>query len=303
MIYRVRHRTAYRYADTVMLSHHLLHVTPRATPAQVRMETRLEISPAPAEQPLRQTDYYGNEIAVFNLATPHDRFVVESTSLISVNPPATPDPTDTPAWTEVAKSIQENLEPSNYAVADFVGRHEFSDIIEQLRDYAAPSLLPDRPLLDAAMDLNQRIYKDFVYDPKATDVTTSVATVLQKRRGVCQDFAHLMIACLRSFGLPARYVSGYLRTLPPPGKPRLIGADQSHAWVSIFIPEAGWIDLDPTNACLAGGDHITLGWGRTYADVAPVRGVITGGGEHQLKVEVDVAPQDSDPAPPDELVA
>ncbi|WP_416898937.1 MAG: transglutaminase-like domain-containing protein [Minwuia sp.] len=147
------------------------------------------------------------------------------------------------------------------------------------------------------------MHRDFAYDPEATDVTTSVATVLEKRRGVCQDFTHLMIACMRALGLPARYVSGYLRTDPPPGKPKLIGADQSHAWVGVFIPGFGWADLDPTNDCVAAENHITLAWGRTYIDVAPVRGVIAGGGEHNLDVEVDVTPAESGPAPEDKLVA
>ena len=303
MIYRVRHRTTYDYAETVMLSHHLLHLTPRVRPHQLRLETRLAIRPEPEEQPQRRTDYFGNEVAIFDIAAPHDRFVVESSSLVSVETPSAPDPATTPPWPQIAAALLENRDPEQFQVADFIGRHEFSAIIGQLRDYAAESFTQDRPLLEAAMDLNRRIHEDFAYDPKATDVTTSVARVLEQRRGVCQDFAHLMIACLRSLGLPARYVSGYLRTDPPPGKPRLVGADQSHAWVGVHVPGFDWVDLDPTNDCLAGEDHITLAWGRNYADVAPVRGVISGGGEHRLKVEVDVAPADSDPAPGDRMVA
>jgi transglutaminase-like putative cysteine protease len=161
-----------------------------------------------------------------------------------------------------------------------------------LARYAAPSFAPGRPLLEAVLELNQRIHTDFAYDAEATSVATPLAEVLSQKRGVCQDFAHLMIGCLRAQGLAARYVSGYLLTTPPPGKPRLIGADATHAWVSVFVPELGWVDFDPTNDCLPDTDHITVAWGRDFSDVTPVRGVILGSGDQELEVKVTVMPSD-----------
>lgn len=303
MIYRVRHRTAYAYGDTVLLSHHMLHLTPRTTERQKRLETRLAIEPEPAGPVARRRDFYGNEVAIFELTTAHRRFVVESSSLVAVEPLDLPPAGATEPWQDIAADIMNNNDPRAYALSDFAGRNEHSQVAEQLRGYVRPSFPAGRPVLEAAHDLARRIHDDFDYVPGVTDVTTSVGAVLQKRRGVCQDFAHVMVAGLRVIGLPARYVSGYIRTEPPEGRERLIGADQSHAWVGVWMRGAGWIDLDPTNACFAGEDHITLAWGRTYADVAPVKGVLTGGGEHQLKVEVDVIPAETGPAEDSALVA
>ena len=159
------------------------------------------------------------------------------------------------------------------------------------REYAAPSFPLGRPLLEAMADLNRRIHQEFTYDPHFTTVATPLNQVLTEQRGVCQDFAHLAMACLRAWGLAARYVSGYLETLPPPGQPRLIGADASHAWLAVYVPGVGWAEFDPTNDCMPGEQHITLAWGRDYGDVAPLKGVMTGGGSHSLEVSVDVAPQ------------
>jgi transglutaminase-like putative cysteine protease len=159
-----------------------------------------------------------------------------------------------------------------------------------LRQLAEPSFTPGRPWLEAVLDLTKRIYTEFKYDPAATNVNTALDTVLRIKRGVCQDFAHLQIGCLRSMGLPARYVSGYLLTAPPPGQPKLVGSDASHAWTAAFSPEAGWIDFDPTNNIIPGIGHVTLAWGRDYGDVCPIKGVLVGGGQHRMRVAVDVAP-------------
>ena len=303
MIYRVRHKTAYAYGDTVLLSHHMLHLTPRSTDRQKRLETRLIIEPEPAGPVGRRRDYYGNDVAIFELTAAHRRFAVESSSLVAVEAPTLPAPEATEDWRNIAADIANNNDTRTYELIDFAGRNEHSQVVEALRDYVRPSFPEGRPILEAAHDLTCRIHEDFDYVPGSTDVTTSVASVMKERRGVCQDFAHFMIAGLRALGLPARYVSGYIRTVPPEGKERLVGADQSHAWVGVYMRDAGWIDLDPTNACFAGEDHITLAWGRTYADVSPVKGVLTGGGEHQLKVEVDVIPAETDPARDATLVA
>jgi transglutaminase-like putative cysteine protease len=163
----------------------------------------------------------------------------------------------------------------------------------ELQAYAAPSFPPGRPVLEAVRDLVTRIHQDFIYDATATEVSTPVATVLSARRGVCQDFAHVAIGCLRALGLAGRYVSGYLLTRPPPGRPRLVGADASHAWMATWVPRLGWVDFDPTNDLIAGQDHVTIAHGRDFSDVTPIRGIILGGGAHQLAVSVDVAPLDS----------
>lgn len=297
MKFRVRHRTTYRYGATVMLSHHMLHLTPRTTANQRLLEHRIDISPLPSDPPVRRQDYYGNEAVIFDIDEPHERFEVQATSLVAVEPPVLPVPGATAEWESVRERIAAGDEPAHHLVADFVARIDQPSTVRQLAEYVAPSFVPGRPILEAAFDLACRIKADFVYDPSATTVATPLATVLKQRRGVCQDFAHLMIAGLRVIGLPARYVSGYLMTRPPEGRPRLVGADQSHAWVAVFLPDHGWVDLDPTNAVMVGEEHVTLAWGRNFGDVVPVKGVITGGGEHMLGVEVDVAPVEP-PAPP-----
>lgn len=297
MRFRVSHRTTYRYGATVMLSHHLLHLTPRPTPNQRLLEHRIDISPLPSDPPVHRQDFYGNESVIFDIDAPHERFEVTATSVVVVDPPGIPAPDSTMAWEDVRDRVADGDDPAQHAVADFVARIDQPVTARQLAEYVAPSFLPGRPILAAAFDLACRINADFVYDPSATTVATPLATVLKQRRGVCQDFAHLMIAGLRVIGLPARYVSGYLMTRPPEGKPRLVGADQSHAWVGVFIPGHGWVDLDPTNAMLVGEEHVTLAWGRNFGDVVPVKGVITGGGEHLLSVEVDVAPVEVAAAP------
>jgi transglutaminase-like putative cysteine protease len=238
-------------------------------------------------------DSYGNITQYFEIEGKHEVLEVISRSLVEVLPSVHPDPSLTPRWEEVRDSCQlEKLTPGSEA-----GAFRFASPMVPLgvdfASYARSEFTPGRPVLEAVLGLTGRIFRDFKFDPRATDVSTPVSEVFKKRAGVCQDFAHLMLACLRSLGLPGRYVSGYLETAPPPGKVRLTGADASHAWVSVFCGEgAGWIDADPTNNLLPGERHITVAWGRDFSDVSPLRGVTLGAGGQRLAVAVDVIPVD-----------
>lgn len=291
MLYRIRHRTAYRYGSQVLVSQNLLHLTPRETLNQRCLESSILILPSPAVAPSSRTDIFGNIVQNFDLDIPHKRFEVTSTSRVAVLPPSVPDPDATPAWDAVPETMPTALDPEHHLLHACSARVEPQWLAMAIRDYAAASFPAGRPLLAAGLDLTQRMFRDFAYAPGTTTVSTPLSTVLRTRRGVCQDFARLLIAAFRSMGLPAGYVSGYLVTEPPKGQARLVGADQSHAWVRLHVPGWGWVDLDPTNGVLAGQGHITVAWGRGFRDVVPVKGVITGGGEHDLKVEVDVIPE------------
>ena len=212
-------------------------------------------------------------------------------STVTTSPASTPAPENTPPWESVASRLRNYTGPDDLSAYQYVFESPLIQMPPGVKDFARESFQPGTPVLEGALDLNRRIFTGFTYDKSATTVDTPIAQVLSNRKGVCQDFAHLFIACARSLGLAARYVSGYLETLPPPGKPKLIGADASHAWVSVFVPDFGWVDLDPTNNLIAGERHITLAWGRDYGDVTPVKGVVMGGGMHTLSVMGDVAPQ------------
>jgi transglutaminase-like putative cysteine protease len=283
MRYRIRHVTSYRYADAVSNSQHDLHLLPRELARQHCLSARLNIRPEPIVCRER-TDYFGNRATHVVLATPHSELVATADSLVEVMPASAIRAGEDLAWERTSQAIdahdlhaQEMSFPSPY-VRPF----------PQLRAYAQVSFTPGRPLLDACLDLMARIHSDFTYDPRATTIATPLEEVFKNRRGVCQDFAHLMIACLRGLELSARYVSGYLVTSPPPGKPRLQGADASHAWLSVYSSRFGFVDLDPTNDQMVGDAHITLALGRDFGDVTPLRGVIHGGGKHDLHVAVDV---------------
>ncbi len=236
-----------------------------------------------------QADFFGNRATYFTIEEPHDELKVKAVSRVAVAPAAPPDPAATPPWEAALASLELDRSPQGLEARQFVFDSPYVRASADLAHYAAPSFPPGRPLLDAALDLMRRIHADFRYDPRATTLSTPLREVLALRRGVCQDFAHLQIGCLRSLGLAARYVSGYLRTTPPPGRPRLVGADASHAWLSVWCPGFGWIDLDPTNAQIPSEGHILLAWGRDYDDVSPIKGVNLGGGRHSMTVEVDVA--------------
>ena len=287
MKYRVSHQTTYHYAEPASLSQNELLLQPRDTGTQRVIESRLSIVPEP-QYLHRRTDYFGNNVHIFMVQHPHRELAITATSLVETACPVTPAPDQTPPWESVAGRLTGNNNSGLLAPRQFVFASPLVVLSSAIRAYAQPSFQPGKPLLEGALDLIARVFRDFTYDKGATTVDTSVDQVLASQKGVCQDFAHLAIGCLRSLGLAARYVSGYLETTPPQGKPKLIGADASHAWVSLFIPDAGWVDLDPTNNLIPGESHLTVAWGRDYGDVTPVKGVVMGGGAHTLSVKVDV---------------
>jgi len=287
--YQVRHLTEYTYADPVSLSHHLVHLSPRADNGQVAGKRELNITPSPAFRRER-IDPFGNRVTYFTIEEAHKRLTVEALCEVEV-PPAERAPLLFPvSW----EAVRDRLRAARRADALEAYSYTFDSphvrASRALAAYAEPSFPAGRPFLDAVMDLTRRIHDEFVYDPRATTIATPITQVLEARRGVCQDFAHLQLGCLRALGLPARYVSGYLQTRPPPGRPRLVGADASHAWISVHLPDFGWVDFDPTNGLMPGEQHVVVACGRDFADVTPVRGVILGGGAHELRVEVDVTP-------------
>jgi transglutaminase-like putative cysteine protease len=289
VIYRVRHRTIYDYEDPVSVSHHLLRLTPRKLPGQLCRTARISILPSPSAT-ITNFDYFGNFQTFFTLQEPHSSLALEATSELEVSSPAPPDFSASPPWETVVESLVSDHSEDGLDAYQFVFGSQRAGTSRELADYAREVFPAGRPLLEAIRDLMQKINHDFSFDTKATEVNTPVQAFFEKRRGVCQDFAHLQIACLRSLGLPARYVSGYLRTLPPPGRARWIGADASHAWCAAWCPGIGWTDFDPTNNCVPSDGHITVAWGRDYSDVSPVHGVLLGGAKHTLNVSVDVAP-------------
>jgi transglutaminase-like putative cysteine protease len=289
MIYRVMHTTTYVYSEPVSLCHNLAHLTPRDGPRQVCQHTQLVIQPQPGVSTER-SDFFGNPVTFFTIQEPHQELAVTAYHVIAVSPFILPDPAQTPAWEEVRQVLSNERGPRSLEVYQFVFDSPYVTTDPDLADYAATSFPPGRPLLEAVLDLTRRIHGDFRYDTKATTVATPLSEVLAARRGVCQDFAHLQIGCLRSLGLAARYISGYLLTTPPPGQQRLVGADASHAWLSVYCPGFGWIDVDPTNNQIPSDQHILLAWGRDYDDVSPIKGVILGGGQHTVSVAVDVVP-------------
>ncbi|WP_110691862.1 transglutaminase family protein [Salinicola halophyticus] len=284
MRYRVRHTTRYDYASPVSLCHNEARLTPRVLPWQKIETTELTIEPRPAVVSER-ADFFGNRVTRFSVQEIHLALsVTASTALQTQGRPLPPSEVDKD-WQSAASHAPRLPELRQFQLdSPFIMRES------ALRAFAISSFPPGRPLLEAVGDLNRRIFETFTYDPEFSTLATPVREVLRARRGVCQDFAHLMIGSLRSLGLAARYVSGYLETLPPPGRPRLIGADASHAWVAVHVPNWGWLEYDPTNGNLPGERHLVLGWGRDYGDVPPLKGIMNGGGVHELEVAVDVAP-------------
>ncbi|MBI1173688.1 MAG: transglutaminase family protein [Sideroxydans sp.] len=288
MRYRVIHKTEYVYSEFVGLSYNEARLLPRNTGTQHCQRTQLQIEPLPTDYRERE-DFFGNRVAYFSLREPHQRFVVTASSEVEIMPQGRQlnlsCGTD---WEAVQLSLHQAHDPQTLDARQYALSSPFVAANTELANYAQTSFPPGRPLLEAVHDLMGRIHRDFTYDPGFTDLATPLATVLAHRRGVCQDFAHLAIGCLRAQGLAARYVSGYLETLPPPGAAKLVGADASHAWFSVYIPELGWVDFDPTNNQIPVDQHIVVAWGRDYGDVTPLKGVIFGGGEHELIVSVDV---------------
>lgn len=283
MIYQVRHVTRYDYQATADGGAHLAHLRPRALPFQRVLAASLTAEPVPSWQS-QGVDHFGNVANWLFLDIAHRSFVLTSDAQVDVRFPEPPPAATTPAWEDVAAAAT-----TAWAAAEFVFDSPLVGADAEARAYAAPSFPPGRPVLEALLELNLRIRADFTFRPGVTTTSTKIHEVLQRREGVCQDFTHLMISALRSFGLPARYVSGYIRTRPKAGGVGRLGADQSHAWVGCWLgPQHGWVDLDPTNGLVVQEEHVLLGWGRDYSDVAPLRGVILSGGEHRLSVEVEL---------------
>jgi transglutaminase-like putative cysteine protease len=289
MMYRIVHSTTYEYIDVAEACHNLVRLQPRNLPSQQCRETELKIDPAP-DRIHQYVDYFGNHVQSFAVYQPHGELVITAESIVTKIPREMPPLGQTPPWNLVRETLRTDRSPDIAGAIEYRFDSPYIRTSDSLRDLADEHFCPERPLGEGALALTKAIHRDFKYDPKATTIDTSLDDVLQRRRGVCQDFAHLMIGCLRSLGLACRYVSGYLRTDPQPGRPRLQGADASHAWVSVFCPSAGWLDFDPTNGCRPSDRHITIGWGRDFHDLSPVKGIVLGGGQSTLKVAVDVLP-------------
>jgi transglutaminase-like putative cysteine protease len=292
MEYTVRHCTKYRYLQNVSFSCHLAHLTPRATPVQRVEETDTSIS-VPVMRRHAVTDYFGNTAEWFAVDQQHAVLEVVAQSRVHVAPPLELSAEQSLPWELVHAQMEQDHDAEAREAIQYLFDSPLSTPNAGIAAYAAQSFPRKRPILAGALDLMHRIHKDFRYDTTVTDATTPVDRVFEMRSGVCQDLAHMGIASLRALGLPGRYVSGYLLTKPPPGKPRLLGADASHAWFSVWAPPFGWVDLDPTNDMRIGEGHVTVAWGRDYSDIAPINGIVTGGGDHIVEVGVDVIPVDA----------
>ncbi|KQW55204.1 transglutaminase family protein [Variovorax sp. Root411] len=300
MLLHVTHETRYEYSPPVETAQHLAHLKPLATDSQRLVSHRLAIEPAPAQRN-ELADLYGNTRAFFALEATHGRLVVTAESVVETSAPVlSPAVARELPWEAVRERFRFRKDATFDAASEFVFPSPYVPRHDDFAAYARASFVPGRPTFDVAMDLTERMYEDFAYDADSTEINTPAVDALAQRKGVCQDFAHIMIACFRTLGLPARYVSGYLLTQPPPGQPRLVGADASHAWVSVYLPgkgdgdgpesAGGWADFDPTNGRQPGEDYVTLAIGRDYSDVSPMRGVLHGGARHTLRVGVTVQP-------------
>ncbi|WP_317201666.1 transglutaminase family protein [Janthinobacterium sp.] len=288
--YRVVHETRYEYQSAISLSQQYLHMTPRSFAYQHTESHQIWLDPV-VNDSRDGVDYFGNSTRHVAITVPHKSLLVHAESTVALRARhSLAQIAGTPPWESVRDMMGKEKSAATLEACRYLYASPHVNCFAELEAYARLSYTPGRPQLDAALDLTQRIFEDFEFDGKATDISTPLEEVLRGRRGVCQDFAQLMIGCLRSVGLPARYMSGYILTHPPEGKPRLIGADASHAWVSVFCPELGWVDFDPTNHCLVQNEHITLGWGRDFSDVTPMRGIVLGGGKQELAVQVTVTP-------------
>jgi transglutaminase-like putative cysteine protease len=299
--YRVVHETRYTYQSLVTLSQQFLHLTPRCFAYQETESHHILVDPE-QDEGTDGVDYFGNNTRRFTITRAHKTLLVraESTLALSARHDLAGIRGSAP-WEALRDVVQQSRQADMQDACRYLFESPHVHWSGALERYAQASFTAGRPLLDAALDLTCRIFDDFEFDNEATDISTPLEQVLAGRRGVCQDFAQLMIGCLRSLGLPARYTSGYILTHPPQGQPRMIGADASHAWASVFCPELGWVDFDPTNRCLVQREHITLGWGRDFSDVTPMRGIVLGGGEQTLQVNVTVTPlpQAAGIAPPE----
>ena len=291
--YRIEHDTRYVHEGMASTSQHVACLKPRSTVRQRLLWHTLDVSPMPSAVRDR-VDYFGNTLSQFAVLSPYTELRVMSRSEVDLDERAEPvDAAVSPAWEGVRDLLLYKAGAPFQPAAEFSYASPHAPVGPEVEEFARTAFTPGRPLLAGALDLMHRIHDEFTFDPAATSVATPVTTVLEEKRGVCQDFAHLQIAALRAIGLPARYVSGYLLTDPPAGQPRLVGADASHAWLSVWCPVLGWVDLDPTNDVVPSVRHITLAWGRDYSDVSPLRGVVLGGQEHHLHVGVSVFPMEA----------
>ncbi|MCU1394127.1 MAG: transglutaminase [Ilumatobacteraceae bacterium] len=286
MRYSVRHRTFYRYGERMSSGQSLGHLTPRTTPNQTLVSSSITVAPEP-EEVSEWLDAFGNPVNSFTITSPHETLEVVATSLIDVTVPVLPDISE--PWETIMSRLPSRFGALDVEAQQFVLPSPFIPYLFELHTLAKEAFTPGRPFLEAFRALNSAIYTTYSFDPSFSDVSTPLGDVLLHRRGVCQDFAHLMTGALRSIGLAARYVSGYIETEPPPGEAKLVGSDASHAWCSVYVPDVGWIDADPTNNQIPPHRHVTVAWGRDYGDVAPLRGVVLGPSATQaMKVEVDV---------------
>jgi transglutaminase-like putative cysteine protease len=284
--FNVLHETRYEYAATVSLSQKLLHLTPRTFQFQNCESHIITLNPADSERS-SGIDFFGNHTNYCVVTEPHQNLLVRAESTLTLHPrPGQELLANSRPWETVRDTLQLLSNPARLEVIKYLYTSTHITYSEELAAYARLSFTSGRSVLDSAFDLTRRIYAEFTFDSEATDISTPLSELLKIKRGVCQDFAHLMIGCLRAIGLSCRYVSGYILTRPAPGKPRLIGADASHAWVSVYCPSVGWVDFDPTNCCMVNMEHVTLGWGRDFSDVSIIRGVMLGGGAQTLKVNV-----------------
>jgi transglutaminase-like putative cysteine protease len=290
--FHVLHETRYEYAATVSLSQKLLHLTPRSFQFQQCESHSILIAPIASEQTQRQ-DFFGNQTSYCVVTEPHQNLLVRAESTLTLYPrPGQELIANSIPWELVRDGIHLLTNPARLEAIKYLYTSTHVIYSEDLAAYARLSFMPGRSVLESAFDLARRIFSEFSFDPQATEISTPLTELLKIKRGVCQDFAHLMIGCLRAIGLPCRYVSGYILTHPAPGKSRLIGADASHAWVSVYCPSVGWVDFDPTNCCMVNMEHVTLGWGRDFSDVSIIRGVMLGGGAQTLKVNVTMTELD-----------
>ncbi len=287
MKYSVTHRTRYSYGGPVRLCHNEAYLTPRDSDRQRCLSSSISVDPVPDTYSTR-VDYFGNNCSYYSIQSSFDCLTVTAQSTVEIDE-SDPEPPSETSWEAARDLLAHNRVPAAIDAAEFSFDSPLVSVNAALAEYAATSFGPSRPLLDAVRELNSRIHRDFEYDPDFTTVATPLTDVMVHRKGVCQDFAHVAIGCVRSLGLAARYVSGYLETAPPPGRERLVGADASHAWFSVYVPATGWFDFDPTNDLAPSTKHITTAWGRDYSDVTPIKGIVfTGAKESELEVAVDV---------------
>lgn len=288
MVYRITHVTSYKYAQAVSICHNEARLTPRTTQHQRLLRSQLLVEPAVATHD-RGVDYFGNGVHWFSLQEAHTHLDVTAVSEIDISPFQSPAPALSGAWELARDRLREERSAETLGAFEFVFESPHVRIDPDLAAYAQVSFTRGRPLLEAVLDLTRRIHAEFQYEPGSTTVATPVREVLRAKRGVCQDFAHVEIGMLRSLGLAARYVSGYIYNPRDEGEPGLTGADASHAWIGVYCPDFGYVEFDPTNGVIPSDEHVTLAWGRDFSDASPLKGVILGGGKHTLTVSVDVA--------------